>query len=977
MSLDPPPLVLEDIVHGMSPSPGPCHSTLSPDVRSPTPEQLDEEQASAMRKRALEISSTAGMSSSSELTRRETELVSMVLALSSRPNPSSVQLLRQADVIAGLKEQRDFLIREADRERERWTAEREGWDRQAEALIAQRALGSANEWNSWSGYVKDAAVQQRERECQGLIAENKSLQAKLQDARYRLATLESQLTNLRPLLLTQPTITQEAFGQTYPYLERKPQSTTIPKSPPPPPPDPEASTSTSAQPPPTSEEAQSPPASLQHVLGEPVPPSGHDMRIGVMSYVDEATPRVILPDYGQQQPTHYRRAAFAYPVTRKYPREKGKEKAKGSAKKAGKVSTIANDARAEHLLLAARRLGRQRAFVIGGLIQVEKEKAKAEREARRKAAEEAAEAEDVRVKELARKQHKKMPHALKEKGATSASDAAAKIPGPGKGFGKGPFPWAKLSTLPLKLSPLPLVDGASFGTWELPPPPKPVTPARSAPQKKPPTPLDSLLSAARAMMDPISVSASPSTSSAEEDTDADDVDLDLDAETAAEAGPSSRMVTRRMARKRPMPESPVPAKRRKAGTGTGAVASETETERAMRERARGAERVRSALDVLADQAAAFSSGNGKGKGKGKGKEREPQRSMEAGLGQFMANSRRLPQRRAKVVLEENGIWSSLKPVRWGNEEGSSGVAGGRTLLGEEDAMESDPEVGGEDARLADVFMDYANTAQTTASDEPVASASGLSRSNQTSTHSSLHPPAPEQTARPLSDPPPNSGSQHVVSRNAAVTIAVHSPSVDVLASSAHVDTHQRAPTTPISLDKCTSSSSDMTMDDLAGGGRTRVVHTAPGMSMEGLTAMPDLDMLEDIEMEQAADRDLARAGAGASTAPSSKRTRSPYVKWSQVEDDKLAQAVATFGQKWDLVQKELPNRGYHQVRQRWLRKLGVFDSKPDVSAYQTGFVNFPAGANILPAQPAAEAAHLPQPKLGLAPLSSDLSFSRR
>lgn len=79
-----------------------------------------------------------------------------MLALSSRPNPSSVQLLRQADVIAGLKEQRDFLIREADRERERWTAEREGWDRQAEALIAQRALGSANEWNSWSGYVKDA-----------------------------------------------------------------------------------------------------------------------------------------------------------------------------------------------------------------------------------------------------------------------------------------------------------------------------------------------------------------------------------------------------------------------------------------------------------------------------------------------------------------------------------------------------------------------------------------------------------------------------------------------------------------------------------------------------------------------------------------------------------------------------------------------------------------------------------------------------
>lgn len=78
MSLDPPPLVLEDIVHGMSPSPGPQNAILGPDVRSPTPEQLDEEQASAMRKRVLEISSTAGMSPAAEFTGRETELVRMV-----------------------------------------------------------------------------------------------------------------------------------------------------------------------------------------------------------------------------------------------------------------------------------------------------------------------------------------------------------------------------------------------------------------------------------------------------------------------------------------------------------------------------------------------------------------------------------------------------------------------------------------------------------------------------------------------------------------------------------------------------------------------------------------------------------------------------------------------------------------------------------------------------------------------------------
>lgn len=105
-----------------------------------------------------------------------------------------------------------------------------------------------------------------------------------------------------------------------------------------------------------------------------------------------------------------------------------------------------------------------------------------------------------------------------------------------------------------------------------------------------------------------------------------------------------------------------------------------------------------------------------------------------------------------------------------------------------------------------------------------------------------------------------------------------------------------------------------------------------------------------------------------------KRQRSPYVKWSKEEDDLLAQAVAKYGQKWDLVQKALPSRGYHQVRQRWLRKLGVFDSKPDLSAFQTG--SFPSGSRLgetpgspVPAEPP------PNPKLGLAPLSSELAFS--
>lgn len=115
MPLDPPPLVLSDIAHDTSHSPETQDSTAGSEIYCLTPRQLAEERAT-----------------------------------------STIQLLHQAEIIGCLTEQRNFLIREAESQRERWKSEREGWDRQAEALIAQRALGSANQWNAWSGYVKDA-----------------------------------------------------------------------------------------------------------------------------------------------------------------------------------------------------------------------------------------------------------------------------------------------------------------------------------------------------------------------------------------------------------------------------------------------------------------------------------------------------------------------------------------------------------------------------------------------------------------------------------------------------------------------------------------------------------------------------------------------------------------------------------------------------------------------------------------------------
>lgn len=48
------------------------------------------------------------------------------------------QLNRQADAISWLTAQRDFLLKQAEDERERWESEKDGWARMAEALLAKR-----------------------------------------------------------------------------------------------------------------------------------------------------------------------------------------------------------------------------------------------------------------------------------------------------------------------------------------------------------------------------------------------------------------------------------------------------------------------------------------------------------------------------------------------------------------------------------------------------------------------------------------------------------------------------------------------------------------------------------------------------------------------------------------------------------------------------------------------------------------------
>ena len=62
-----------------------------------------------------------------------------VLRLTDPLPVDATQLERQADVISVLTAQRDFLVHQAEEDRDRWRSEREGWDRMAEALLSHRS----------------------------------------------------------------------------------------------------------------------------------------------------------------------------------------------------------------------------------------------------------------------------------------------------------------------------------------------------------------------------------------------------------------------------------------------------------------------------------------------------------------------------------------------------------------------------------------------------------------------------------------------------------------------------------------------------------------------------------------------------------------------------------------------------------------------------------------------------------------------
>ncbi|KAI9569223.1 hypothetical protein HD554DRAFT_2020715 [Boletus coccyginus] len=146
MSHDFPPLALDDLVHLMSPSPAPQplldDSDMPPRTKSASPEPLPESDIVQMRRKAADLHQIDD--ADAQLNTREKELAEMVLRLTAVVRPDPEQLVRQAELISALMQQRDLLLHQAEERRLRWNSEKDGWARMAEALLAQQAKNRSN-----------------------------------------------------------------------------------------------------------------------------------------------------------------------------------------------------------------------------------------------------------------------------------------------------------------------------------------------------------------------------------------------------------------------------------------------------------------------------------------------------------------------------------------------------------------------------------------------------------------------------------------------------------------------------------------------------------------------------------------------------------------------------------------------------------------------------------------------------------------
>ncbi|KAH7879544.1 uncharacterized protein C8R40DRAFT_1234017 [Lentinula edodes] len=174
-------------------------------------EPLQDEEVIQFRAQVLNM----GVLSSDGMNSRERELARMVLRLTESSRPSSAQIASQAAIILDLSTQRDYLIQQAEEERARWESEREGWERASEALIAQR--------NAKDHYSN--RHQELERYCSILQTDNEDLRRREQQLLKRLTSLEDEMVKLKPVLLLDPfpaTASESSLSHAAAYLASLP-----------------------------------------------------------------------------------------------------------------------------------------------------------------------------------------------------------------------------------------------------------------------------------------------------------------------------------------------------------------------------------------------------------------------------------------------------------------------------------------------------------------------------------------------------------------------------------------------------------------------------------------------------------------------------------------------------------------------------------------------------------------------------------
>ena len=494
---------------------------------------------------------------------------------------------------------------------------------------------------------------------------------------------------------------------------------------------------------------------------------------------------------------------------------------------------LSADARVEHLILAVRKIGKHRAGIMSGMVQHLDE---LERERRREESATTAVASTPKTP----KRITSHPGYPLEGGYVYLNSQMR----PGPGVQPVPmflpaYPHHLLQT-PSSSTTAPSVTSSAPQSVQ-----KPKQDART---NNPPTPLDSLLSAARTMM--------------REDIDVEAEDEEIDV-VGDSPGPTAGT---RHARPRDLLGSPVP-KRRKVtarsdklteltsrATGNASASSVSA----------GAGRVRSALDVLADQAAAFSTQEqsaapsqtqAQTQTKGKGKERADPQPQEPSSSTPKSRGRTKSTRKEPEVDTPSPPPMSRsrtpKSDMGDNQAGSTRFAQPR---------------GGS---AAEALVDPGGGTSSASTSQTLDSTS-VSEGNQTTTNDGAPNPRFLDTSLHVddsADATPRQGSRIQgtpgVGLDGAHATAVQPNLAPILVSSVSENERREEPRLPPDSEATPS------------GGENN------GSSGSGLA----------MSSAPAKNKELVRVAEQDVPAPATlaKRQRSPYVKWSKEEDDLLAQ----------------------------------------------------------------------------------------